>query len=284
MVHLGRPHGVVDFVQEVGRAGRNNEPVESVVVIGRREVELVQSEDGSHRDWNQEGLKAFLTSQGCRRLELGEFMDGKGVACGDSKGRGCDVCRGGSFDTEQEEGSARRYTGSNGWAEQQRERYAAGGRLWEGRVRQRGEERQKIERGIAAAGLECAACWVHGVGGPSHDMDGCPTLIKAVGGEYGSLRRLIKYEGSYCCYRCSLPGEWCEWYVERKRCRGVDVIVPMVFAGWGLGRTREVLSREVGGESVEELMSWMGKGTKVAGDRATNAVRAVGLILDKVGI
>jgi ATP-dependent DNA helicase RecQ len=39
VVHLSRPHGIMDFVQEVGRAGRNGDPVRSLVLLGKREMQ-----------------------------------------------------------------------------------------------------------------------------------------------------------------------------------------------------------------------------------------------------
>jgi hypothetical protein len=89
-----------------------------------------------------------------------------------------------------------------------------------------------IEQALSQAeDEECAACWVHKAKGGAHHINSCPTLAATVGVEYRLLRRQIKYEANTCCYRCSLPADWCAAYLRRERCTDVDVVVPVVFAG-----------------------------------------------------
>lgn len=274
IVHLGRPHGIIDYVQEVGRAGRNNETVQSSIVVGRREMEVMRCEDSASHDWNQEGLKGLLLGDKCRREQLGITMDGYGVSCKESEGQLCDLCTGVEARVAEKE---REQAETMSWAEQQRQRYGSGPRLWQMKVRERTLERQRIERAIQAVGASCAACWVHGISGDWHDVDRCEVLGAI--GEYRAIRRLIRYEANSCCFRCSLPGDWCESYVGRSKCGSRDVIVPMVLAGWTLKATRAVLEAEVGCTELSRLVEWMGKGRVVAGERGTNAVWGVGEIV-----
>jgi hypothetical protein len=109
-------------------------------------------------------------------------------------------------------------------------------------------------------------------------VDGCKVLREAIGGEYKEARRLIRYEANSCCYRCSLPGDWCKQYAQRKRCLEKDVIVPIVLAGWGIKKIRERLEGEAGTEGLRGLLEWMGKRSRVGGSNGTNAVRAAGII------
>ncbi|KAH6874264.1 P-loop containing nucleoside triphosphate hydrolase protein, partial [Thelonectria olida] len=67
VVHMERPYGLVDFVQQTGRGGRRaGEVVESIIVHDGRP----QREDG-HRsfvdDINQAQMDAFISTPGCRR-------------------------------------------------------------------------------------------------------------------------------------------------------------------------------------------------------------------------
>lgn len=91
VVHLNRPHGVMDFVQEVGRAGRSGDTIRSHVLLGRREFKWLQSDGACEREWNREGLRLFLIERQCRRLRLSAIMDGESVSCGDVGGRPCDL-------------------------------------------------------------------------------------------------------------------------------------------------------------------------------------------------
>ncbi|KAK4964901.1 hypothetical protein LTR28_003563, partial [Elasticomyces elasticus] len=76
VVHLGRPHGIVDFVQEVGRAARDGETVQSTIVIVKREMKWLRSADAKSLDVKKEAMRSFLVSPQCCREQLGLFMDG----------------------------------------------------------------------------------------------------------------------------------------------------------------------------------------------------------------
>jgi len=63
VVHLGRPHGIIGFVQEVGRAGRGGERVQSTIVIGKREMRWLRSADARSLDTKKEVMRIFLISR-----------------------------------------------------------------------------------------------------------------------------------------------------------------------------------------------------------------------------
>jgi hypothetical protein len=46
---------------------------------------------------------------------------------------------------------------------------------------------------------------------------------------------------------------------------------------------RDVVKQEVGEDSVSGLVKWMALKAVIAGDKGTNAVRAVGLVLEAIG-
>ena len=143
VVHLGRPHGIMDFVQEVGRAGRNGESVRSQIVLGKREIGWLQSDGACERERNREGLRLFLTDKQCRRQRLSAIMDGENVVCGDIGGQACDLCQ----STSQPKIS--RAVGiPKSRAEKQEERYGIGPQLWQARVRDHAEQRQLVESAI----------------------------------------------------------------------------------------------------------------------------------------
>ena len=276
VVHLSRPHGIMDFVQEVGRAGRSGEPVQSTIVLGKREVKWLRSEAAKEADWNREGLRLFLNEQHCRRARLSAIMDGEEVVCGEEGGRKCDLCRK-VTESESEPKLERREINK---AEEQDERYAAGPQLWRARVRQQAVERQVIEQAVAEIGSQCAVCWVLQKVDASHRLESCPLLTTVVGGEYWAKRRSIRFEPECrCCYHCSLPGDWCPWYSQGQKCVQPDVVTPIVLAGWGTEATRETLEQEVGSEDIDRVMKWMGKASRLGGTKAPNSVRAAEAII-----
>ena len=278
VVHIGRPHGIMDYVQEVGRAGRSGEVVQSIVVLGRGEMKWLQSEAAMESEWNREGLRLFLKEQKCRRARLSVIMDGEEVICGEKGGRQCDLCCDGKKrEVELELESARR---GQSRAEEQEREYAAGPQLWKARVRQQAEQRQTIEWAVAEIGSQCAACWIRRRAERSHRPECCPVLETTVGGEHWTKRGLIRFEaGCFCCYHCSLPGDWCPWYSQGQKCVQADVVTPIVLAAWAAGESRAILEKEIGGSEIDRLMKWIGKARLVAGTRASNGIWAVGRIV-----
>jgi superfamily II DNA helicase RecQ len=94
VVHMEKPYGLVDFVQQIGRGGRRaGEVVRSVIIHDGRP----QRED-QHRsfvdDINQAQMEAFVSTPGCRRAVISAFMDGAaGETCKDVDGATlCDQC------------------------------------------------------------------------------------------------------------------------------------------------------------------------------------------------
>lgn len=276
VVHMDRPHGIMDYVQEVGRAGRNGEPVQSIVVLGKSVMKWLRSEAAAETDWNREGLRIFLTEQKCRRTRLSTIMDGEEVVCGEKGGRRCDLCSGG----QEKEAEVEAVGQGQSRAEEQEKEHTVGPQLWRARVKQQAEQRQLIEWAVAEIGSQCAACWIYGSHERSHRPESCPILEMTMGGDYWTKRRSIRFEqGCYCCYHCSLPGDWCPWYSQGQKCTQADVITPIVLAGWAMDESRAMLEKEVGSKDVDRLMRWMGKATIIAGARAPNGVRIVEMII-----
>lgn len=78
VVHFGSANNFLDFAQETGRAGRNGSLAKSVLISWQG---------------NKCGLQTYVNSTGCRRLQLQDYLDGKGVntAC-NTDDHPCDNC------------------------------------------------------------------------------------------------------------------------------------------------------------------------------------------------
>jgi superfamily II DNA helicase RecQ len=268
VIHIDRPYSLIDFVQEVGRGGRKGEKVQSIVVIEDKQIRWLATENARDTDKSKEAMRQFLISQGCRRAQLGDFLDGGGRSCEECSGERCDICR-----RVQNIELASRHKASE-------ERWSQGPQLWQERVRERALERQALEDIKVKIGDSCVVCWVVQERYTRGHKEGeCSILSRALGRPYGWLRRSIRYEANSCCYTCSLPGDWCDWYVQRKKCVEKDIVVPIVLAGWVLPRIRTLLEQEVGTRELDSLLQWLGRGCRVAGSNGTNAVRAAGLVI-----
>ncbi|KAH7142536.1 hypothetical protein DER46DRAFT_581933 [Fusarium sp. MPI-SDFR-AT-0072] len=92
VIHAGPPFGLVAFVQQTGRGGRQRgEVVDSVIVTDGKAG--WGDEFGSDIDhMNREGVGSFIEDEGCRRLVLGRFFDGVGLCCRDMRAEYCDRC------------------------------------------------------------------------------------------------------------------------------------------------------------------------------------------------
>jgi superfamily II DNA helicase RecQ len=102
VVHMEAPWGLVDFVQQTGRGGRRaGTTVDSVVVMGGVEG-WFNKQGGDIEHLNRQAMKRFLESEGCRRVELGWFMDGDGRDCREGGDELCDRCE--EEEEENEEG------------------------------------------------------------------------------------------------------------------------------------------------------------------------------------
>ena len=92
VIHYGRPHGLVDFLQESGRAGRAGEFVKSIVLI--TEPQLASRRSGIDvKDADQQALIDYLTTRTCRRQVLSRLMDAQDApVCGEGQ-LPCNHCR-----------------------------------------------------------------------------------------------------------------------------------------------------------------------------------------------
>lgn len=92
VVHAGAPRRMTDFSQESGRAGRDGERAESVVLLsaawqpyvgGRQPVDL-----------DEESMQLYLTQQHCSRAVISQFLDKRSDWrwCIEGEDELCDVC------------------------------------------------------------------------------------------------------------------------------------------------------------------------------------------------
>ena len=93
VIHVDKSHGMINFVQETGRAGRKGQVVKCRLILSEREYERMMEEDEETLTLNQRAMREFTMTERCRRRVMSEFMDGKGGKCDQVEGERCDHCR-----------------------------------------------------------------------------------------------------------------------------------------------------------------------------------------------
>ena len=84
VVHLDAPEHLENFVQEAGRAGRNGDNVNSLLIWNHAdEIRWRQAKEGSR----ERALGDFALSKTCRRQMILDYLGGEETVCS-----GCDIC------------------------------------------------------------------------------------------------------------------------------------------------------------------------------------------------
>jgi hypothetical protein len=107
VIHAGMPSRLRDYVQESGRAGRDGEPSEAIVVVCRpkgreredkadkKKVERARATISSSWPPKEAAVERFISGKWCRRVVLDQMMDGRldRAGCDDKVEEICDICR-----------------------------------------------------------------------------------------------------------------------------------------------------------------------------------------------
>jgi superfamily II DNA/RNA helicase len=252
IVHIDWPFTVLDYAQESGRAGRDGQRSEAVMIV--QEGEQRAAEDKQAEAEQQlvrayvEGIDQTVT---CRRVVLDGYLDRREterVACKEGEEK-CDVCRGadGAEDEEVEEASESGESGENGSSNEEEmatveaERDEARREFEQQQQAQRGprqtliQQRQQefadvewLRRQLAWWTKRCGICEAAGEGQSGHDVRQCwriesreaKEMIKAV-------EEKIRFEEYSGCFWCGVPQEVCNRWEDNgrgryQRAEGID--------------------------------------------------------------
>jgi superfamily II DNA helicase RecQ len=216
IIHADEPRDLLDYAQESGRAGRDGNASEAVVIAG-----VDTSEDSL--------VRRYLDDISCRRRIMDEFLDGVTgrVECGDEE-ESCDGCRVEVAIEEEEE----EIEGDREQEEQEREQEEEEVRGQEDMLRREFEEqcRQRVvirrrgeqQRRQEASDVDlirirlqewknvCVVC--RGLGLEyGHVVTKCLHEIgRKAGAEVERRRRSIRLQGGRSCFKCGLPQSICD--------------------------------------------------------------------------
>jgi superfamily II DNA/RNA helicase len=229
VLHVDIPWGMIDFAQESGRAGRQGEDVDSVIVMEEGRIERVRYKMQSP---DEQAMLEFVRTRGCRRKINGRFLDGTEHSCmSDERGLArCDNC-------------------GDGWTALER------------RQRQTSEAKARVEHVLSELVEDCPVCWVEG-------RVTCNAGTCAIGDGWGDSATLeIRFDqDTHSCYRCGLSQKFCNTGQSTgAECQWPNVAVPMLRT---IRRTREgaeILERweffdeEAADWQDREYVTWLGR-------------------------
>ncbi|KAJ9129553.1 DEAD-like helicases superfamily protein, partial [Pleurostoma richardsiae] len=212
VVHMGAPDVLRDYVQESGRAGRDGQQSEAVLITQQCRTVTAQDYMG-HCTTAGVRTDVFVGFRGCRRVIIDQVMDGRGdrSQCEDGE-TCCDWC-------QRQEAAARSYETALE-EEEMMEHFTQVKRQEQGsRTAVRQRRRESNEQAAELIGFlerwseTCLLCAYGGVEA-AHGPDECSWDWTEVEVEVERFRtamwkkqRFAAYSG---CFNCGLPREVCE--------------------------------------------------------------------------
>ena len=245
IVHVGVPYGMIDFAQESGRGGRNGEAVTSIVLLEERESTRLEKMDAAAMTTDEFFMRQFIQGKECRRLALGQYLDGMAKTCSDLGGLQCDRCGEGIVD-------------------------------WHHGEKKEAVEVRAFEQMLDEAQRHCGFCWVlEGADKAEHRSDRCPGERAEVSIAHSErLRGLIRVH-KHCrvCWRCGISQRICDGAEKKRSCRWNGVAAVLWLAWYHSGTAIE----EGGfrGSDLEEYARWLGfrAEEKIQGVVVSNGMR-----------
>lgn len=212
VLHVDMPYGMIDFAQESGRAGRDGEDVDSVILVEEGRVEQLWYRMDNP---DERAMLEFVSTRRCRRTIQGGFLDGVERDCAsDERGVArCDGC-------------------GEGWTALERE------------LRSESHQRDLVERTLTQLRDACPVCWIHQrplcrevweeagsdgtTGRRGWTVTNCSSAHSS--STYDRIREAVHYEPiTHSCFKCGASQRFCRTgEVSDGRCQWPNVITPML--------------------------------------------------------
>jgi superfamily II DNA helicase RecQ len=213
VLHIGLPRQLRDYVQESGRAGRDGQASQAVL-ISPRDMKEGRGLGRAEQKGVDISMLAFTQGSSCRRLLLDEVMDGSGPGPCEAGEAACDVCARARQATGlgRDDGEEGGIISTRVLFRQQQQQGVRGIWLSAERVRKGAGEVEHFRRQLAEWMDRCFLC-----GEKNHKVSVCGSLeseqgvslgewIKSVKKEYFQGKKMERFSG---CFRCGLPQEIC---------------------------------------------------------------------------
>ncbi|KAF5544142.1 recQ family helicase [Fusarium napiforme] len=94
IIHLGHPYSLIDYAQETGRGGRGGEAVDADMIITEGDWPSEDEQTDKSTVPDRRYVNMFIRTKGCRRAQLGLYLDGDPQDCSRIDAIPCDNCLG----------------------------------------------------------------------------------------------------------------------------------------------------------------------------------------------
>ena len=275
VIHLGKTFGCTSFVQESGRGGREGQMFESITVIDEVSYRQLQAANLRLLTPEDAALTEFNTTEGCRRKPLSRHQDGPEheADCASLDAEPCDNC----VAAKNLSRSQKRKLEFEQEEREKRARMELYDRRTEA-VRQSTQEETLLIEYMKNLRVRlrgrCSICWAmnHDDESKGHVEDDCDIMSL-----FGWGAEHVPFSKNSCCFKCGLPGDMCEDYVDGT-CSSFNFVKAFVLIGIHQGKRqvlesiKEVAEREfvLEGRGWREMLKWLGGSRRSLGFNGTN--------------
>lgn len=293
VIHVGVPWTLIDFTQEVGRAGRDGQGGRSVVLVQPGWKPRKDMRSGLRVEEGYRALDGYISATSCRAYELSQYLDEEGVACKPGAAM-CDNCYRAGVQPIAPEIAGREDWGR---AEDGLQDLECGRDLLRGQMQQQAWGLADYQKGIEMWRGVCMICYhlprvASGQEGHArHSMERCGNEAryryfdsKKQANAHGKGRGGW-FRGYSSCFQCFQPQKICDqrW---RGGCEFPDLVLPLCWAVFQRGGWAEAFLNGLGGGAVKgdeiEYMLWLGGERWMFGERSSNAIAVVECVLQQM--
>ena len=294
VVHINPYNSATDFVQESGRAGRRpEETARSISLISERDYERNKRKASTSDDLETKILASFAVTDGCRRIPIGQWMDGDGSCCDQLRAAKCDNCTvtlSGNLHSRPPSVNQPKPAHTANLSSSDPSPRTVG--LSVPIVTPDPRRNNVISTSIAATVIDtqqgckslrmafcylktrCPVCWLLQPSSDTrHPFASCRATainLEAV----VAFRRNLHWKDEICHPKCGVPTFICPGYGQL-RCEYRDILLPFLLAAHGDPTYFSVLAEVIGHQvNEDELRAWMARSNQLFGKVVTNAVVA----------
>jgi superfamily II DNA helicase RecQ len=299
VIHAEVPVMLRDYSQESGRAGRDGQASEAIIIAPQTYQAPKWNiwEEGTTE--GKEAMKTYFQQKQCRRKILDMYLDsweGR-ERCEVAQGEeACDICEGGQQQqaTEQEQLSER--VGRQIWEEQEQQKQLVAQRVrW--MQSQEAIEIMELEQTLEQWHQQCPICYIQMVDKAvaMHPITQCrqaaaEIINPHVEQMFQTMKNERKYASFSCCFSCGVPQAICQRFetsphggwrvIDGNKCQFPGVVIPMVVSMMHLnsGGCSEAVYQWMKADGVDreqknQVYTWFGQKVQWGGIEATRLVQ-----------